>query len=175
MHAYWPAILESLVELGGRAQREKVVERVGEKLASILTPADRELLKSGLDVRWKNRVAWQRLNMVKQGLLRGASPRGVWEITEAGRKWLADSNIAMSVLDLKVRLAELCSQSAPNCEVKIAASSVPGHIRLKVLDGGIAILNPDFDIPVAEWSAKSCDQLWDTLESISNRRIRRPA
>ena len=174
VHAYWPAILESLVEFGGRAQREKVVERVGEKLESHLTAADRQLLPSGLDVRWKNRVAWQRLNMVNQGLLKRNAPRGVWEITDAGRKWLDTNKNAMSVLNLQLRLAELCRQSAADCDVKVAASPVPGHFRLKVTDGGIAVLNPDSDIPVAEWSAKSDEQLWDLLEALSNSRIRRP-
>jgi hypothetical protein len=64
VYEYWPVILESLIELGGRAQRDKVITLVGEKLESRLTPADKQLLKSGMDVRWKNRVAWQRLNMV---------------------------------------------------------------------------------------------------------------
>lgn len=174
VHAYWPAILESLVEFGGRAQREKVVERVGEKLESHLTLADRQLLPSGLDVRWKNRVAWQRLNMVNQGLLKRNSPRGVWEITDDGRKWLGTTNNAMSALQLHVRLAGLCQKSAPNCEAKIAPSSVPDHFRLKVTDGDVVILSPDFDIPINQWSAKSEEELWDLLESISNRRIRRP-
>lgn len=174
VHAYWPAILESLVELGGRAKREDVVDSVGKRLRSILTPADMEILPSGLDVRWRNRVAWQRLNMVNQGLLRSDSQRGIWEITAAGRKWLDDQKNVASALHLYKRLAELCGKSAPDCQVKIAPSHLPGHSRLKVSDAGVDILTPDFDIPVAEWSAKSDDQLWDILESLSNRRIRRP-
>jgi hypothetical protein len=100
VYEYWPAILESLVELDGRAQRDKVITLVGEKLESKLTLADKQPLKSGMDVRWKNRVAWQRLNMVKQGLLRDNSQRGVWEITDAGRKWLASTNSSISALEL---------------------------------------------------------------------------
>jgi hypothetical protein len=57
----------------------------------------------------------------------------------------------------------------------IAASLVPGHIRLKVIDAGVEILSPLLDIPVGEWMARSDDQIWDLLESISNARIRRPA
>jgi hypothetical protein len=107
--------------------------------------------------------------------MRDNSPRGVWEITEAGRKRLTSTTFSISALDLKERLAGLCRKSAPNCDVKLIASPAPGHIRLRVIDGGVVILNPELDIRVAEWSAKSEEQLWGFLESISNERIRRPA
>jgi len=88
--AYWLPTLETLAELGGKARRDEVVELVGKKMEGVLTPSDKELLPSGIEVRWKNRVAWQRENMKRQGLLRSDSPQGTWEITEAGRQWLAD-------------------------------------------------------------------------------------
>uniref|UniRef100_A0A7C3EZC1 Restriction system protein Mrr-like N-terminal domain-containing protein n=1 Tax=candidate division WOR-3 bacterium TaxID=2052148 RepID=A0A7C3EZC1_UNCW3 len=37
-------------------------------------------------IRWRNAAQWARYNMVKQGWLKSNSPRGVWEITEAGRE-----------------------------------------------------------------------------------------
>jgi len=86
--AYWLPLLEALKELGGRARRDEVLELVGKKMHSILTPEDQELLPSGIEVRWKNRVAWQRENMKRRGLLRDDSPLGVWEITDAGERWL---------------------------------------------------------------------------------------
>lgn len=85
---FWMPILETLVDLGGSGRYERVIDRVGEKMEHILTPADKEILPSGMYVRWRNRVAWQRYNMVKQGLLRKDSPRGVWEITPEGNAWL---------------------------------------------------------------------------------------
>jgi|HubBroStandDraft_4_1064222.scaffolds.fasta_scaffold136840_1 hypothetical protein len=174
VHAYWPAILESLAELGGRAKKDSVVERVGKKLQRVLTTADKELLPSGMDVRWKNRVAWQRLNMVNQGLLRSDSPRGVWEITDSGHKWLENQKQALSALELKSRVAALCHESSPTSVVELVSTRVPGHIKLKVVDGGVEILSPHMDIPVAEWMAKSDEQLWVLLEALSNTRIRRP-
>jgi len=174
VHAYWPAILESLAELGGRAKKDSVVERVGKKLQGVLTPADKDLLPSGMDVRWKNRVAWQRLNMVNQGLLRSDSPRGVWEITDSGRKWLENQKQSLSALELKARVAKLCRESSPTCVVELVPTRVPGGIKLKVVDAGVEILSPRMDIPVAEWMAKSDEQLWDLLEALSNTRIRRP-
>jgi len=89
-HIYWPAILESLVEFGDSARGEQVIDKVGQKLDSTLTAADREMLPSGVDLRWRNRAAWQRYNMVRQGLLKSGSPRGIWEITDQGKRWLEE-------------------------------------------------------------------------------------
>ncbi len=89
-HVYWPVILQSLIELGGSARGEQVIEKVGGKLEHVLTKGDREMLPSGIDVRWRNRAAWQRYNMVRQGLLKAGSPRGIWEISEDGRRWFQE-------------------------------------------------------------------------------------
>ena len=85
---FWVPILQTLIELGGSGRYEHVIDVVGKKMENVLTPADKEKLRSGIYVRWRNRVAWQRFNMVKEGLLRKDSPRGVWEITPQGRAWL---------------------------------------------------------------------------------------
>lgn len=90
MESFTPIILASLIELGGHGTREQVTDRVGKKLDDSLTEADWETLPSGSEIRWKNRVAWQRNTMVKQGLLRKDSPYGTWEIADAGRRWLAN-------------------------------------------------------------------------------------
>lgn len=89
IHIYWRPTLEALVEFGGSAESDIVVERVGQKLNGTLTEADKEMLPSGGQIRWRNRVAFQRENMKRQGLIRGDSPRGIWEVTEAGREWLS--------------------------------------------------------------------------------------
>lgn len=91
VHAYWKPILQVLVEMGGRGKRGLVVDAVGVKMKAILTPADYgKLPKSGW-IRWRNRVAWQASNMRAQGLFKSNSPRGIWEISDAGRKWLDDN------------------------------------------------------------------------------------
>ena len=77
-------LLESLVELGGSAPTSTVVRRIGEKLVDKLTDYDRAIIKSG-DVRWKNRVQFVRLGLIREGLISKESPRGIWEITDAGR------------------------------------------------------------------------------------------
>ena len=92
--AYWKPLLQVLVELGGRGHRLKVIDLVGEKMKDILTDADKgKLPKSGYS-RWRNRVAWQASQMrsVELGFIKNDSRRGIWEITEAGRKWLDDNS-----------------------------------------------------------------------------------
>jgi hypothetical protein len=76
-------ILESLVQLGGRAPTSEVVDIVGQALDGRLTDTDREKLASG-DLRWRNRAQFVRLSLIKSGDMKGDSPRGMWEITEKG-------------------------------------------------------------------------------------------
>ncbi len=81
-------ILEALVEAGGRAKSAKVLDRVGARMKAILKPTDYQKLPSGIMVRWYNTAHWERLVMVRDGLLRKNSPKGLWEITDQGRKYL---------------------------------------------------------------------------------------
>ena len=90
--AYWKPILEVLVEMGGRGKRRKVIETVGQKMSGILTPADYGNLESNV-IRWRNRVAWQASNMRARGYIRKDSIRGLWEITDEGRKRLDNRNV----------------------------------------------------------------------------------
>jgi len=77
-------LLETLVELDGSAPMSKVVERLETELEGKLTETDRKVLRSG-KVRWKNRVQFVRLTLIKKGYMAKDSPRGVWEITDEGR------------------------------------------------------------------------------------------
>lgn len=82
-------ILGTLIEAGGSLRVSEVIRRIGEKLGNDLTPADWQNIKSG-PVRWQNRAQWQRLRLLREGYLASDSPRGVWEITEKGRKLYQD-------------------------------------------------------------------------------------
>ena len=86
--AYEQPILRALDELGGRGPASEVIERVGKLLENELTPEDRMKIASGL-VRWKNRTQFVRLALIKSGDLKQGSPRGVWEISDQGRRRLA--------------------------------------------------------------------------------------
>ncbi len=87
--AFRRPILEALAELGGSASIGEVLERVGAKMKSVLNQYDREPLASDpRSARWKNTAQWCRNTLVREGLMKSDSPHGVWEISDAGRKWL---------------------------------------------------------------------------------------
>ncbi|MFN3467237.1 MAG: winged helix-turn-helix domain-containing protein [Candidatus Brocadiales bacterium] len=84
---YRKPILETLLEMGGSGDKNAVLGRVHEKMKGKFNSADYEKTSTG-EVRWENTAAWERFKMVKDGLLKADSPRGIWEITEKGRKSL---------------------------------------------------------------------------------------
>jgi hypothetical protein len=80
-------LLLSLIELGGSGFLQEVTDLVGEKMRGKLNEYDLQPLPSDPNLRrWRNTVAWLRFTMVEEGLLRNDSPRGTWEISDAGRK-----------------------------------------------------------------------------------------
>lgn len=84
---FYLPILESLVELGGRAEAKAVLDKVRQKMENVLNKYDKQPLKSG-KLRWENTARWARKTMVQEGLLSANSPRGIWEITEKGRLYI---------------------------------------------------------------------------------------
>jgi len=84
---YRVPLLRALVDLGGSAPSRKVIDHVGEAMKGQLSAWDRGKRPQGV-VRWKNDVAWCRNDLKNEGLLSANSPVGIWEITEAGRRWL---------------------------------------------------------------------------------------
>ncbi len=88
-NAFRRPILESLVELGGSAKNEDVLRKVESKMKSVFKPSDLKMLPSNHRViRWKNTACWCRYKLVQEGLMKSNSPTGVWEIAEAGKRWL---------------------------------------------------------------------------------------
>jgi hypothetical protein len=85
--AYELPMLEIISEHGGRAAAREVLDELGTRLDGQLTEVDRQTLGSG-DVRWRNRAQFVRLRLVEQGDMVRNSPRGIWEITEQGRRRL---------------------------------------------------------------------------------------
>ena len=85
---YYRPILESLKDLGGSASKSEVLGRVFQRMKNTLKEVDFETLPSG-EVRWRNTAAWARNTLVKRGLLRSDSRRGVWAISDSGIRFLA--------------------------------------------------------------------------------------
>lgn len=87
--AFRVPILQSLTELGGSGAMADVLDRVEAKMRNQLNAYDRSTLPSDpTQTRWRNTAQWARNAMVREGLMSSDSPRGIWEITEAGRRWL---------------------------------------------------------------------------------------
>jgi len=81
-------ILESIIELGGKAKVKDVLELVYYKMEGILSSYDYEPLPSNpKQKRWENTAQWARNTMVNKGLLAKNTPKGIWEITDKGRKF----------------------------------------------------------------------------------------
>ena len=82
---YYLPILQVLAEMGGSGETAEVLDGVGKKMKGVLKDVDNDPLASSPDnPRWRNAAQWARNSMVREGLLKPDSPRGVWEITEAG-------------------------------------------------------------------------------------------
>jgi restriction system protein len=80
-------LLETLRDLGGKSTAKFVRKRMELKLAPKLNGADYSPVGHG-EPRWWKHVCWQRFILVKQGLLRDDSKRGVWELSERGFQFL---------------------------------------------------------------------------------------
>ncbi|TAH48379.1 MAG: hypothetical protein EYC68_20620 [Chloroflexota bacterium] len=82
-------ILKVLEDSGGSDSVKNVLEKVEALLDGKMNSYDRQNLAAyPHPPRWRNNVQWARNNMVSDGLLAKDSPRGIWEITEKGRKLL---------------------------------------------------------------------------------------
>ena len=60
-------------------------------MQGVLKDVDHQPLASDPDLpRWRNTAQWARAAMVREGLIKGDSRRCIWEISDAGRRHLAD-------------------------------------------------------------------------------------
>lgn len=82
------SILRPVLEAGARGARSSEDYRAAVAEAFALSEADmHELLPSGRQTKLANRVAWSLIHLQRAGLLTRVS-RGIYEITDAGRKAL---------------------------------------------------------------------------------------
>lgn len=84
-------ILRALADAGGSAPSRDVVAAVGKVLGPRLTERDRAPLPNGSE-RWQSRVQFSRLRLKERGLIKGGSPRGLWELAPAGAAYLNNSD-----------------------------------------------------------------------------------
>jgi hypothetical protein len=86
---YVQPLLRALDKAGGRAPYREIADAVGSLMKDQFLPADLELLDSG-GVRWQSRLQFVRLRLVERGLLERNSPRGIWELSDAGHRALKE-------------------------------------------------------------------------------------
>jgi hypothetical protein len=80
-------LLFTLIDLGGSAPAKTVREKMEPLMAPRLSEGDYESVSvSTGDPRWWNAVCWERSELVKEGLMRDDSARGIWEISETGKR-----------------------------------------------------------------------------------------
>ena len=80
---YFDPIIKALKQLGGSGGPPEVIPLVA-KIKNVPESEQQEVLRSG-GTRFDNQVQWARQYLVWEGLIDG-SVRGVWSLTDAGRK-----------------------------------------------------------------------------------------
>jgi hypothetical protein len=75
-----------LKEFDGRAHKRDVTHAVIKKMMKDghIGAADQELVKTG-ETKAENTLTWARNALRTRGLISRAAPRGIWELTPAGR------------------------------------------------------------------------------------------
>lgn len=74
-----------------------VIDRVGQLMKEVLKEVDYQPPPSQpKNLRWRNAAQWARQKMLNEGLLKNDSPHGVWEISEAGRRYIAQGTADVS-------------------------------------------------------------------------------
>lgn len=87
---YYEPVLRALITLSGKGTVKQVVGLVESAMWSEFNEFDLERIASSKISRWEKRVNFARYRMMENGLIADSSERGVWEITEKGKKWLAE-------------------------------------------------------------------------------------
>lgn len=82
--AYRRPILEAIYELGGKGTIDRILEKVEEKMKDILGEVDYEGTPKMGYTRWVNTTHWEHSQLVKEGVLKADSPRGIWKLSEKG-------------------------------------------------------------------------------------------
>ena len=77
-------LLVALLDLGGVAAPRAVRHYLEISMAHRFNEGDYARTSEGAPYWW-NAVCWVRINLVKERLIKGNSPRGVWEISRQGR------------------------------------------------------------------------------------------
>jgi len=79
-----------LLAAGGSARTRDAISGVGKTLKNKLSKADLAPLPSTGQTRWIVNVRFARLQLKNLGLILADKTPGIWELTEAGKRWAAN-------------------------------------------------------------------------------------
>jgi hypothetical protein len=78
-------LLKTLLEFGGSANVSRIRKTMEQKMAPKLGEVDYLPVSTG-DPRWWNATCWMRNDLLKEGLIRSDTERGVWALSDEGKK-----------------------------------------------------------------------------------------
>jgi len=85
-------ILQVLADLGGSGTRQQVLEELERRMSHKFSKYDLQEVNSGAEIRWRHQASWARNKLRVAGFIKSGSPSGLWEISPAGEKRLAEHN-----------------------------------------------------------------------------------
>lgn len=133
---FFGPLLDALRAIGGSAKPDEATDRVAEDL-NIPDHILNETLASG-GSRFRNRVAWARFYLTKEGLL-DSSKRGVWSLTDKGLKTKLTPQDAEALFRKWTKIFQeekrRRDKEAPAAEKSVEANAAEtGDYREEVLD-----------------------------------------
>ena len=84
---FYQPILQAMVEMGGSAKEDDVLNQIGEKMKEVFNQVDLNAVPNG-DPNvpiWRITALWARGSLVQAGLIKVDSRKKFWEITDKGR------------------------------------------------------------------------------------------
>lgn len=85
MQAFRQLIIDALKKFNGKAKVKEVLDEIEQSLSGKFLPGDLETRQDGKTLVWRNNAQWERMNMVRAGILKNDSPNGIWELSEGYR------------------------------------------------------------------------------------------
>lgn len=135
---YFQPVLNALNELGGSGRPEEVVELIANNLG--VSEKERDELISNGESRFRKNINWARFYLAKAEFI-DSSTRGVWTLTEAGRKTKLSPDEALRLFnDIHKRFSKTGtrkSKTQRDAEVEIESPEDVDHRSslLRILQG----------------------------------------
>lgn len=82
-------ILQALISLGGEAPKGEILDFIESNNLVALKPGDKVFMPNRPNEQyWRNAASWERVVLIREGLLSDYAPYGIWKITQQGKDYL---------------------------------------------------------------------------------------